>query len=57
MLVLAGIDRAVEDQSCLGVSVGSVVGGLDVELPVGLSQRVTAADEYADGLIDLHGRS
>jgi hypothetical protein len=53
MLVVVGSGDLVEDQSCGRVSVGSVVGGLDVELPAGLSRGATAADEDADGLVDV----
>jgi hypothetical protein len=55
LVIVAGGDR-VEDEACGGVSVGSAVGGLGVELTVGLLGGVTAADQDADGLIDVGRR-
>ena len=56
MPIIVGNGDLVEDEACSGASVGSVVGGVGVELPVGLLRGVTAADQDTDGLIDVgHG--
>lgn len=51
--IIVGSGDRVEDPACGAVPIGSALGGLGVELPVGLLWGVAASDEYADGLIDV----